>query len=69
MAKNKKTQAAEYGVTFATVQVRPAVKQILKIESSKRTMTLAALVAELVTERYGDDPEYKKILKEAGLLD
>jgi hypothetical protein len=69
MAKSKKNEPAEYGVTFTTIQVRPAVKQVLKIESSRRAMALGTLVAELVAERYGGNPEYKKILKEAGLLD
>ncbi|CAG1010422.1 hypothetical protein ANRL4_04188 [Anaerolineae bacterium] len=69
MARSKKQEPAEYGVTFATVQIRPAIKQILKIESSRRAMALGALVAELVIERYGETPEYKRILKEAGLLE
>ncbi len=67
-AKKSKPQEAEYGVTFSTIQVKPAVKQILKIESSRRLTEIGALVAELVIARYGDDPEYREILKEAGLV-
>ncbi len=59
-----------------TLQVPRAVKQILQDEqvarmgnkAKRRSVSYGRLLAELIVTAW-DSPEYKKILKEAGLLD
>jgi hypothetical protein len=58
----------DVGVT--TIQVPRAVKKVLALEKIDRTgMSLGDLVTEAVIEKYGNDPRYRKILKESGLIE
>jgi len=67
MAKTKTDEDVGKPVTM---QVHPAVKRVLAIVKAERgDVFLGDLVAEMVVEKYGNDPRYRKILKEAGLIE
>ena len=63
-------QLVDDDVGPTTIQVPRAVKKVLALEKIDRTgMSLGDLVTEAVIEKYGNDPKYRKILKEAGLIE
>ena len=46
------------------------MKKVLALEKAESGNTfIGKLVADLVIEKYGNDPKYRKILKEAGLFE
>ena len=62
-------QPVDDDVGPTTIQVPRAVKKVLALEKIERKgMSLGDLVTEAVIARFGNDPRYRKILKEAGLL-
>jgi hypothetical protein len=70
MSARKKTTVQEEVPAHVTLQVPPAVKQVLKMEQAKSTKftPMGEIVAVALSE-YFQNPEYDKILREAGLID
>ena len=81
MPKGKKSPTREaedrsYGIHYETLQVPKAIKDVLEDEKlariqggeRSRNVSYGRLLAELIVAAW-DNPKYKKILKEAGLID
>ena len=76
MARRKKQAAPKDPErTYSTLQVDTAIKKVLKKEQTKifengeGFKSMSTIVAGILAEHFGDNAEYMKLLREAGLLD